>query len=282
MSAVFAAAGFDGRAAAVAADDLRRGDVALRHRPPRHALRPGDPRRLRARCAARSSRSSRACCAGGGVVRAINAGARELSRSELDGLNDVVRDPRREGRRADLRRRRRRLGGHLAKFFSAEQIAAVNAELEARPTATCCCSSPTRPHVAAASLGGLRAGARPALRPDPRGRHDVLWIVDFPMFEYDERAERRAGPRSTTRSPRPPATSTTRRACSRAPTTSSSTASRSAAARSASTTPRSSSGSSTLLGLDADEARSGSASCSTRCATAPRRTAGSRWASTAS
>ena len=28
---------------------------------------------------------------GGGVVRALNAGAREMSRSELDGLNDVVR-----------------------------------------------------------------------------------------------------------------------------------------------------------------------------------------------
>ena len=38
-------------AAAVPAHALRRGDAALRLRPARHALRPGDHRRLRARCA---------------------------------------------------------------------------------------------------------------------------------------------------------------------------------------------------------------------------------------
>ena len=90
MGAVFEATGFDGPRAAVAADELRRGRRPLRHRPARHALRPRDPRRLRARARLASSRSSRACSAGGGVVRAINAGAREMSRSELDGLNEVV------------------------------------------------------------------------------------------------------------------------------------------------------------------------------------------------
>ena len=56
---------------------------------------------------------------GGGVVRAINAGARELSRSELEGLNDVVRV---HGAKAVapiyVRRSRRPWAGNLAKFFT--------------------------------------------------------------------------------------------------------------------------------------------------------------------
>ena len=49
------------RAAAVAAHELRRGDAAVRLGPPRHALRPGDRRRLRRPCAAAASRCSSRC-----------------------------------------------------------------------------------------------------------------------------------------------------------------------------------------------------------------------------
>ena len=46
---------------AVPAAALRRGDRALRHRPPRPAVRPGDPRPRRGAARAPSSRSSAAC-----------------------------------------------------------------------------------------------------------------------------------------------------------------------------------------------------------------------------
>ena len=115
----------------------------------------------------------------------------------------------------------------------------------------------------------------------PRGRHDAVWVVDFPMFEWnDDRAA--AGTRCTIRSRRRPATSPTRARCARAPTTSCSTAWRSAAGRSASTGPRSSSRCSTCSASPRRRRRRASASCSTRCATARRRTAASRSASTAS
>ena len=87
---------------------------------------------------------------------------------------------------------------------------------------------------------GGRAGARRAAAGAGRRRaegHDLLWVTDFPMFEWNEE-EGSAGTRCTTRSPRPPATSTpTRARGAAAPTTWSWTAGRSAAARSASTAP---------------------------------------------
>ncbi len=124
---------------------------------------------------------------GGGVVRAINAGAREMSRSELEGLNDIVRI---HGAKAvaPIYAGEGGWAGNLAKFFSAEQIAAVNAELGAADGDLLLFVA-DRPEVAAASLGGLRLelGRRFELIPDG---HDALWIIDFPMFEYDEGAGR--------------------------------------------------------------------------------------------
>jgi aspartyl-tRNA synthetase len=118
----------------------------------------------------------------GGVIRALNAGQRELSRSELEGLNDVVRvfgakavAPIYAGGEAGWQ-------GNLAKFFSAEQISAVNAELGASEGDLLLFVADQEP-TAAASLGGLRLELGERFGLIPEGRHDVLWIVDPPMFE---------------------------------------------------------------------------------------------------
>ena len=132
MGAVFEATGFDGRR-------RRRGRgwattrpiAALRHRPPGHALRPRDPRRRPSSLRGSEFKVFEGVLGGGGVVRAINAGAREMSRSELDGLNEVVQRPRRQGRRADLRRATAAGPATSRSSSRAEQIAAVNAELGA-------------------------------------------------------------------------------------------------------------------------------------------------------
>jgi aspartyl-tRNA synthetase len=118
----------------------------------------------------------------GGVIRALNAGKRELSRSELEGLNDVVRifgakavAPIYAGGEAGWQ-------GNLAKFFSAEQIAAVNEELGASEGDLLLFVADAEA-TAAASLGGLRLELGQRFGLVPEGRHDVLWIVDPPMFE---------------------------------------------------------------------------------------------------
>ena len=120
---------------------------------------------------------------GGGVVRAINAGARELSRAEQDALSEFVQ---RYGAKAVAPITVGDGGwrGNLAKFFSAEQIAAVNAELEASDGDALLFVADA-PAVAAAALGALRLELGERFGLIDHSRHDVVWVVEFPMFEYD-------------------------------------------------------------------------------------------------
>jgi aspartyl-tRNA synthetase len=121
----------------------------------------------------------------GGAIRALNAGARELSRSELDGLNAVVQ---RFGAAAvapipvtgDAE-----WGGNLAKFFTAEHVGAVNAELDAH-AGDLLLFVADREAVATRALGELRLELGERFGLIDASRHDVLWVVDFPMFEFDE------------------------------------------------------------------------------------------------
>jgi aspartyl-tRNA synthetase len=121
----------------------------------------------------------------GGVIRAFNAGRRELSRSELDGLNEVVQ---RHGAKAVApivaggSDPARPWQGNLAKFFSAEQIGAVNAELGASDGDLLLFVADAEP-TAAAAIGALRLELGERFGLIPEGRHDILWIVDPPMFE---------------------------------------------------------------------------------------------------
>jgi aspartyl-tRNA synthetase len=122
--------------------------------------------------------------ANNGIVRALNAGAREMSRSELDGLNEVVQ---RHGAKAVAPIVVGEGGawtGNLAKFFSPEQVAAVNAELAAGPGDLLLFVADRR-HIAPVALGALRIELAERFGLIPPDRHEVVWVVDFPMFERD-------------------------------------------------------------------------------------------------
>jgi aspartyl-tRNA synthetase len=119
---------------------------------------------------------------GGGVIRAINAGAREMSRSELDGLNDVVKV---HGAKAVAPMPvvgESEWGSNLAKFFSEDQVRAVNAELGASAGDLLLFVADREP-IAAAATGALRLELADRFDMVEHGRHDILWIVDPPMFE---------------------------------------------------------------------------------------------------
>jgi aspartyl-tRNA synthetase len=127
----------------------------------------------------------------GGVVRAINAGSREVPRSELDALTEVAR---RHGAGGLVWAFVLQDGGWrspIAKFLAPEEIAAVTAALAAKP-GDLLLAVADEARTAAAALGALRLDLAERWDLVPAGRHDVLWVVDFPMFGYDE-AEGRWG-----------------------------------------------------------------------------------------
>jgi len=121
----------------------------------------------------------------GGVVRAINAGAREMSRKDLDGLNEVVQ---RHGGKAVAWAFVEAEGtwrSPIAKFFSAEQLAAASALLGASEGDLLLFAADRAP-VAAAVLGAVRLELAERFGLVPEGVHNVLWMVDWPMFETVE------------------------------------------------------------------------------------------------
>jgi aspartyl-tRNA synthetase len=121
----------------------------------------------------------------GGAVIAINAGQREMSRKDLDGLNDVVK---RHGGKAVAWAFVEEGGtwrSPIAKFFSEETMRAVDEVLEASEGDLLLFAADKAP-VAANALGGLRVELASRWGLVPEGRHDVLWIVDFPMFEWND------------------------------------------------------------------------------------------------
>jgi aspartyl-tRNA synthetase len=76
----------------------------------------------------------------------------------------------------------------IAKFLSDEEVAAVNAELDASEGDVILIVADTA-RVAARVLGDLRQ----VVVDEPPSGHDVFWVVDFPMFEWNE-DERRFDP----------------------------------------------------------------------------------------
>ncbi len=124
----------------------------------------------------------------GGVVRGINAGARELSRADLDALTELAKqhgakglvwafvEP--EGWRSPI-----------AKFLSEQEIAAINSRLEASQGDLLLIVA-DQATTAGQALGALRLELGRRFGLIPEGRHDILWVVEFPMFMWHPEEER--------------------------------------------------------------------------------------------
>jgi aspartyl-tRNA synthetase len=121
----------------------------------------------------------------GGVVRALDAGRREVARSELDGLTELAQRLGAKGLVWAFVEDDGSWRSPIAKFLAPEEMEAVNRRLEARP-GDLLLAVADAPAVAASVLGALRLelAERFALVPD--GAHDVHWVVDFPMFGWNE------------------------------------------------------------------------------------------------
>ena len=125
----------------------------------------------------------------GGVVRGFNAGAREVSRKELDGLTEHVQ---RYGAGGLVWAFVQEGGGWrspVAKALVRGRIAAVTRRLGGRPGDLLLIVA-DKEQVAATALGALRLELSRRFDLVPAGRHEMLWVVDFPAFEWNE-GERR-------------------------------------------------------------------------------------------
>ena len=209
MARVFEDAGFPvSAAAAVAAAQLRRGDAALRLRQARRALRPRAARPRRRARAAPSSRSSAACSESGGVIRGLNAGAREVPRSELDALTEHVRRFGAGGLVWAFVQEDGTWRSPTAKFLTDEQREAVDAQARRparRPAAVRRRLPSSSPRPRSASCG---SSSRAASTSFPRAATTSSGSSSSRCSSGARPTA--AGPRCTIRSPRRPATSPTR------------------------------------------------------------------------
>jgi aspartyl-tRNA synthetase len=120
----------------------------------------------------------------GGAVRGLNAGAREMPRSALDGLISRAQELGAKGlvwafREGDGWR------SPTAKFLGAGELAALNERLGAAEGDLLLVVA-DKPKVANAVLGQLRLDLAAEFGLVPEDSDDLLWIVDWPLMERNE------------------------------------------------------------------------------------------------
>ncbi len=121
---------------------------------------------------------------GGGVVKGMNCGSRELPRAQLDGLISEAQELGAKGlvwafREGDGWR------SPTAKFLTAEELAALNSALGAEEGDLLLLVA-DRPAVANRVLGTLRTRLAERWGEITDGSHSFCWIVDWPLVEWNE------------------------------------------------------------------------------------------------
>jgi aspartyl-tRNA synthetase len=115
----------------------------------------------------------------GGVVRALKAGG-DWPRSRFDALTGMAQDLGAKGLAWAVAEN----GGWrspIAKFLSDDEIGGATERLGAGEGEAILIVA-DKPAVTARVLGALRT----EVAEDERSGHDVFWVVDFPMFEWNE------------------------------------------------------------------------------------------------
>ena len=125
----------------------------------------------------------------GQVVKCINAkGAGTWSRGELDKLPGIAQNFGAKGLAWIAFRADGSVNSPIVKFFSDDEMAALRAACDVEPGDLLMFAACER-KLADEVLGGMRTHMANALGIERAG-HDFLWVVDFPMFEYDEEEKR--------------------------------------------------------------------------------------------
>ncbi len=126
--------------------------------------------------------------ASGGAVKGINAGKREVPRSELDGLISEAQELGAKGlvwafREGDGWR------SPTAKFLSPQELARLNTAFGAEQGDLLLLVADAVP-VANEVLGGLRKRLAERWGLIGEGEHALCWVLDWPLLEWNERERR--------------------------------------------------------------------------------------------
>ena len=125
----------------------------------------------------------------GHVVKAINAkGAGTWPRAQIDKLGNVAAKFGAKGLAWIAFREDGSMNSPIVKFFSDEEMAALRERMDVEPGDLVMFAAGPR-LVSDEILGGMRSHMADALNIEREG-HDFLWVVNFPLFHWDE--ERKA------------------------------------------------------------------------------------------
>ena len=123
---------------------------------------------------------------GGGQVKGINvAQGGNLSRKDIDQLTEFVKNFGAKGLAWFKVAEDGSLQSSLTKFFSPERLRELQARFAAKPNDLLLFVADT-PKVVAASLGNLRKHLARQMQLIREDDLRFLWIVDFPLLEFDE------------------------------------------------------------------------------------------------
>jgi aspartyl-tRNA synthetase len=126
----------------------------------------------------------------GGVVRGFNAGPREATRAVADQLTEVVKRYGAGGLVWAVVQEDGTWRSPAAKALSDSDRANIERALQAKAGDLLLIVADNNPNVAATSLGELRLEIARRYDLIGAGRHELLWVVDFPMFEWNESEQR--------------------------------------------------------------------------------------------
>lgn len=121
----------------------------------------------------------------GSVVKAINAkGAGAWARAKIDKLAGVASTFGAKGLAWIAFREDGSINSPIVKFFSDEEMAALRERMDVEPGDLVMFAAGPRP-LSDEILGGMRSHMANALEIKREG-HDFLWVVNFPLFHWDE------------------------------------------------------------------------------------------------
>lgn len=123
----------------------------------------------------------------GGSVRAIKAenAASILTRKEIDKLTEMAKGSGAKGL-AFIRMTDEGMSSSFAKFMSEDEMNGITEKAELKTGDVLLVIADTNNSKVLSILGALRQAVAKKLDLIPEGQYNLLWITEFPFFEYDE------------------------------------------------------------------------------------------------